>query len=84
MQRDKMQPDARQVIGTCGECRYWCRDDEQDDAGEIIGECRRMPPTFTVVLVPEPKTPFIQGSSDWPTVADDAWCGEFAPKYGRQ
>ena len=77
-------PVARIGVGTCGECRYWLRDQEQDDSGEIVGECRRSPPTFTVVFVPEEPTPFVSGSSDWPSVADDAWCGEFSPKYGRQ
>ena len=55
-------------MGTCGECRWWNRDD--DAPATSYGQCKRYPPTrwkYTCF----PKTPA------------ESWCGEWGPQEGK-
>ena len=61
----------------CFNCKFWLRNDSDDDGGiDIDGECRRYPPHQLAFNVPYPKL----SSGDhygFPVLAENCWCGEF-------
>lgn len=63
----------------CGDCRYLARD---ASLPANAGQCRRYPPVpMLAPCKPSPANP--QGvalASLWPSMGDDAGCGEFTPK----
>lgn len=52
----------------CLECRYFIREGAQ--INPIIGQCRRYPPSI-------PESGRYASMSNFPTVPEGFWCGEF-------
>lgn len=58
----------------CAFCRFWHKKDGNPIVGQVPqGECRRFPPTTTLLPGPGGQA---AGVTMFPTVAADAWCGE--------
>ena len=67
---------------SCGKCKFFIGSDtpykrlHTEAAPVMIGACRRFPPIsleFHIAAQP----------SAWPSVASNAWCGEYTEKAGK-
>jgi hypothetical protein len=50
----------------CDKCKWWVQ-----GLSKLIGECRRMPPSF-IDHIPDARV--------WPFTKREDWCGEYVPK----
>lgn len=71
----------------CGTCRFAepvvvDASPGRNDAGPTL-QCRRYPPQLIVTESPITEV-FEDVSQCWPQMADDAWCGEWAPATGNE
>lgn len=58
----------------CGNCRYFRRQVETEDAG-FFGECRVLPP----IIMEDGDEGRLAGV--WPIIDEEAWCGAWESAY---
>jgi hypothetical protein len=69
---------------TCDECStcvfsHWPQDAKRPLAGDVVGSCRRKPPTALTVPGQSPITQQVglRTVAIWPPVLPSDWCGEW-------
>lgn len=61
----------------CEKCDYAVETRDAQNVGAVTVSCRRNPPQLVGAVVDTIRGPALTLQSAWPSVAPDAYCGEF-------